>query len=171
VDETLQKEMIKAYEEANAEASSYEVGAGSSADNFRPYNQKQDFFISVSKKAFLDTEHPTAVIDGMVEKLDLEAMYADYATEGNPPYHPKMMLKVLFYAYYCGIMSCRTIWDQVIHRADFIFLAAGQVPNFRTINSFRLRHLERLPGLFTQIVYLCETLGLALNILPLMDKR
>ncbi len=38
--------------------------------------------------------------------------------------------------------------------------AAGQVPNFRTINSFRLRRLEHLPGLFTQIVYLCGSLGL-----------
>jgi transposase len=71
-----------------------------------------------------------------------------------------MMLKVLFYAYYCGIMSCRTIWDQVVNRADFIYLAAGQVPNFRTINSFRLRHLEELGELFTQIVYLCSELGM-----------
>jgi transposase len=133
---------------------------GSPADNFWPYNQKQDFFISVSKKAFLDTEHPAAVIDGVVEKLDLEAVYADYAKEGNPFYHPKMMLKVLFYDYYCGIMSFRIIWDQVIHRAVFIYLTAVQVPNFRTINSFRLRHLERLSGLLTQIVYLCAGLGL-----------
>jgi len=100
------------------------------------------------------------VIDSAVEKLDLKGVYADYAKEGNPPCHPKMMLKVLFYAYYCGIMSCRTIWDQLVHRADFIYLAAGRVPNFRTINSFRLRHLARLPGLFPQIVYLGGKLGL-----------
>ena len=34
------------------------------------------------------------------------------------------------------------------------------MPNFRTINDFRLRHLEDLPGLFTQIVFLCEELDM-----------
>jgi len=48
----------------------------------------------------------------------------------------------------------------VVNRADFIYLAAGQVPIFRTINSFRLRHLEELAELFTQIVYLCSELGM-----------
>jgi len=71
-----------------------------------------------------------------------------------------MMLKVLFYAYYIGVMSSRTIWDCVINRADFMYLAAGQVANFRTINSFRLRHLPRLAGLFTEIVLLCRGLGM-----------
>lgn len=160
VHEGLKKEMTKACKSAMVTTSPYELGEGHVPDNFRPYDQKQDFFVTVSKKAFLDAEHPAAVIDRIVERLDLKGVYTEYSKEGNPSYHPKMMLKVLFYAYYCGIMSCRTIWDQVTHRADFIYLAAGQVPNFRTINSFRLRHLERLPGLFTQIVYLCGTLGL-----------
>jgi transposase len=160
ISEELKKEMTAAFQSANKDMGDHEGDEGDSPDNFRPYDQKQDFFVSVSKKAFLDAEHPAAVIDSVVELLDLSEVYADYAKEGNSPYHPKMMLKVLFYAYYCGIMSCRTIWDQVVHRADFIYLAAGQVPNFRTINSFRLRHLERLPALFTQIVYLCGNLGL-----------
>ena len=37
---------------------------------------------------------------GCVEMLDLSEVYADYADERNPPYHPQMMLKVVFYAYY-----------------------------------------------------------------------
>jgi len=160
INEALRKEMEASRKAAEVDTSKYQLGEEELPHNFRPYDQGQDFFVSVSKKAFLDAEHPAAVIDRVVERLDLGSVYAAYSKEGNPPYHPSMMLKVLFYAYYCGIMSCRTIWDQVVHRADFIYLAAGQVPNFRTINSFRLRHLERLPGLFAQIVYLCGTLGL-----------
>ena len=108
----------------------------------------------------LEEQHPASIIDLVVEKLDLTELYEQYSDEGNPAYHPKLMLKVLFYAYYVGIMSSRTIWDCVIHRADFMYLAAGQVPNFRTINSFRLRHIGRLIGLFTQIVMLCKRLGM-----------
>ena len=129
-------------------------------NNFRAYDQTQSFFITVTKDKFLDASHPAAIIDTIIERLDLENLYNYYSHEGNPPYHPKMMLKILFYGYYTGIMSCRTIWDSVINRSDFMYLAAGQVPNFRTINDFRLRHLKDLSGLFTQIVLLCKELDM-----------
>jgi transposase len=128
--------------------------------NFRSYDQDQSFFVTVIKDKFLDTEHPAAVIDAIVEQLDLSKLYIGYSLEGNPSYHPKMMLKILFYAYYISTMSCRLIWDAVINRSDFIYLAAGQVPNFRTINNFRLRHLKDLPDLFSQIGMMCKKLGL-----------
>lgn len=128
--------------------------------NFKAYDQSQSFFVTVSKENFLDAGHPAAIIDTVIEQLNLKPLYDYYSKEGNQAYHPKMMLKVLFYSYYAGIISCRTIWDAVIHRSDFIFLAAGQVPNFRTINDFRLRHLNALPGLFTQIVLMCGKLDM-----------
>ncbi len=34
------------------------------------------------------------------------------------------------------------------------------MPNFRTVNSFRLRHLDLLLELFTQIVFLCVKLDM-----------
>jgi transposase len=129
-------------------------------NNFREYDQNQSFFITVTKDKFLDAGHPAALIDIIIERLDLGILYKQYSQEGNPAYHPKMMLKILFYGYYTGIMSCRTIWDSVINRSDFMYLAAGQVPNFRTINDFRLRHLEDLSGLFAHIVMLCKELDM-----------
>jgi len=136
------------------------TGQSEEKNNFRAYDQNQSFFITVTKEKFLDASHPAAIIDTIIERLDLENLYNYYSNEGNQPYHPRMMLKILFYGYYTGIMSCRTIWDSVINRSDFMYLAAGQVPNFRTINDFRLRHLEALPGLFTQIVLLCKKLDM-----------
>jgi len=161
----ISEEMQKAMEQARREDERrFPVGAEPAIDegrnNFRPYDQNQSFFINVSKNSFLEDKHPARIIDLIVEGLDLSGLYAQYSDEGNPAYHPKMMLKVLFYAYYVGVMSVRTIWDCVINRADFIYLAAGQVPNFRTINSFRLRHLEGLVDLFTQVVLLCKQLGM-----------
>ena len=86
------------------------------------------------------------MIDKVVEMLDLGEVYADYADEGSPPYHPQMMLKVVFYAYYCGLMSSRKIWDGLKERADFIFLSRIS-PEFCTINDFRMRHMKVLPKL------------------------
>ena len=128
--------------------------------NFRDYDQSQTYFVPIRLSTFLESDHPARVVDLIIERLDLSRLYEGYSGEGKPAFHPKMMLKVLFYGYYKDVMSSRKLWDAVEQRADFIFLAAGQVPNFRTINSFRLRHLKILPGLFAQIVMLCRELGM-----------
>jgi transposase len=128
--------------------------------NFREYEVEQNFFVVIERKKFLEARHPAAIIDLVVEKLDLRRIYTRYSKEGNPSFEPRMMLKIIFYAYYLGIMSSRTIWDAVIHRSDYIYLACGQVPDFRTIDAFRTRHIEEMPGLFAQIVMLCRELGM-----------
>ena len=137
-----------------------EPAGGEEKANFRDYDQSQIYYVAVRFNEFLEADHPARVVDAVVERMDLSRIYESYSEEGNPPFHPKMMLKVLFYAYYKGLMSCRKIWDALAHRSDLIFLAAGQVPNFRTVNSFRLRHLEVLPQLFSQIVFMCVRLGM-----------
>jgi transposase len=129
-------------------------------NNFREYNQSQLFWTPINLHRLLEPEHPARIVDRVVETLDLYSLYKYYSAEGNPPYNPKMMLKVLFYGYFTGVMSCRGMWNGVSCRADFMFLAGGQVPNFRTINSFRLRHIEEIPNLFSQIVFLCTQLGM-----------
>jgi transposase len=129
-------------------------------DNFRPYDQAQGVFRPIIPNELLEAEHPARVIDRVVELLDLTEVYESYADEGNRPYHPKMMLKVLFYSYRAGVMSSRGMWDALKTRADYIYLSGDQVPDFRTLNDFRTRHLERLPGLFAQIVHLCAKLGM-----------
>jgi transposase len=127
---------------------------------FREYNQKQSFFRQFIPEELLEEHHPARIVDLVVERLDLGSLYQVYVEEGNVAYHPKMMLKVLFYSYLIGLMSCRKMEDGLQHRADFMYLSADQVPDFRTLNNFRLRHMEQLPGLFAQIVLLCATLGM-----------
>ena len=129
-------------------------------NNFREYNQAQGIFRTIIPDKLLEAAHPARIIDKVVEMLDLQKLYAYYKEEGNPSYHPKMMLKVLFYGYYAGLMSCRKLWKGLETRADFIYLSGDQVPNFRTINAFRTRHIKELPELFAQIVFLCRKLGM-----------
>ena len=128
--------------------------------NFREYNQQQGIFRVIIPDELLEEDHPARIIDRVIETLDLSRIYSAYSDEGNPPYHPRMQLKILFYSYFTGLMSCRKIWSGLKTRADYIFLSGDQVPDFRTINSFRIRHMHELPDLFTQIIMLCERLGM-----------
>jgi len=55
-------------------------------NNFRPYDQRQRFFVDVSKDSFLEEKHPARIIDLVVEGLDLSEVYGQYSDEGNRPY-------------------------------------------------------------------------------------
>ena len=129
-------------------------------DNFRSYDQAQGAFRAIIPNDLLEPEHPARIVDRVVERLDLGGIYGWYQEEGSQPYHPKMMLKVLFYSYLTGTMSSRKMWEGLKNRADYIFLSGDQIPDFRTLNRFRSRHLQQLPGLFAQIVHLCAKLGM-----------
>jgi transposase len=84
---------------------------GKAMPTFKDYDQSQAVFRDIRPLDLLEEDHPARVIDRVVELLDLEELYGEYAEEGKPAYHPKMMLKVLFYSYYAGLMSCRKMWD------------------------------------------------------------
>ena len=125
--------------------------------NFREYNQDQSLMGVIVPYDLLEEDHPARIFDRVIESMDLTTIYDYYSNEGNPPYHPKMMLKVLLYSYRRGTQSCRLIFDGLTSgRADYFFLSAGQMPDFRTINEFRKRHINEIPDIFAQVVLLCE---------------
>jgi transposase len=96
------------------------------------------------------------------ESLDLCEIEASYASGvGQPPFHPALMTALLLHGYASGIYSSRRIEKAARERADFMMIAAGDVPDFRTISDFRKRHLQALAKLFVQVLKLCETAGLA----------
>ena len=96
----------------------------------------------------------------MVELRDMEELSGEYGEGGKPTYHPRMMLKVLFYSCCVGLMSCRRMWDGLKQRADFIFLSGDRAPDFRTLNGFRNRHIAILPKPYARIVLLCLKVGM-----------
>jgi hypothetical protein len=71
-----------------------------------------------------------------------------------------MMIKVLFYAYSLGITSSREIEDHLRRDTVFMFLAALQKPDYRTICLFRTRYLDCVASLFRQILQVCDEMGM-----------
>ncbi len=70
--------------------------------NFRDYNQTQTVLRQLVPTQLLEEDHPARVVKAVVEKLNLDSIYASYKEEGKPAYHPQMMLKVLFFSYLIG---------------------------------------------------------------------
>lgn len=130
---------------------------------FRPYEPEQMLLMPVALQEWLPPDHMAYFISDVVDHLDLAAIMSRYEGEerGYPPYHPRMMVKVLLYAYCIGEPSSRKIERRLHEDIAFRVLAANNTPNFRTISDFRKDHLEALGGLFLEVLRLCQRAGLA----------
>ena len=71
--------------------------------NVRDYNNKDKLLFPASIGDYLLKDHLAWFIYDVVEQLDLNRLYKKVPSVGNPSYHPKMMLKVLFYGYAVGM--------------------------------------------------------------------
>lgn len=121
---------------------------------FKTYDMSQPTFLPPSLDELVGHNARVRFVHQVVETMDLDHIVRRYSGEGCPAYHPRMMVKVLLYGYVERICSCRKIALALRKRVDFMWLAAGQRPDFRTINYFRKHRLRRegLRNLFAQIV-------------------
>ncbi|MGS4345475.1 hypothetical protein ACKUSY_07750 [Myroides odoratus] len=48
-------------------------------------------------------DHPVRLINAVVDELNISSILSQYKGGGTTSYHPRMMIKVLFYAYFDNI--------------------------------------------------------------------
>lgn len=131
------------------------------AKSYRPYFPEQDFLLPPSLREWLPEGHLAYFVSDIIDELDLSGMENYYEREerGYPPYHPRMMTKVLVYGYCVGVFSSRKLEKRLVEDVAFRVLSAGNQPDFRTISEFRRIHLRTLEGLFEQVLRLALKLG------------
>jgi transposase len=131
------------------------------AKTYRPYAPEQDLLLPPSLRDWLPEGHLAFFVSDLIDQLDLSAITSVYEQDerGYPPYHPVMMTKLLVYAYCVGVFSSRKMHRRLVEDVAFRLLAAGNVPDHRTIGDFRKRHLTALQGFFEQVLRLAGELG------------
>jgi transposase len=129
--------------------------------SFRPYYPDAELLLPPSLREWLPENHLSYFVGDVVDQLDLSAMDAVYGSEkrGQPPYDPRMMTKLLVYAYCVGVFSSRRIERRLMEDIAFRVLAADNQPNFRTIADFRKIHLATLESLFEQVLKIALEAG------------
>ena len=134
--------------------------------NFLPYDQDQLYLLPPSINEWVPEESLPRFVDEVVETLDmngrLQGFYERYRADGwgRAAYHPKMMVKVLIYAYCHGITSSRRIARGLENDVGLRYLSANQQPDFRTIADFRRDNLDEIRGLHIEVLELCREAGL-----------
>ena len=129
--------------------------------NFKDYNQQQNWLFPPSIEELIPSDHPVRVVNGVVEQLDLNLLISEYSRDGQPSYHPKMMLKVMVYAYMDNTYSSRRIERAMRENINYMWLSGKQVADHNTIARFRSKKLKTIfRDIFKQVVLLLADEGL-----------
>ena len=74
--------------------------------HFRPYIPNQTVLFPQRIDENIVATDPVRIVNAVIDNLNLESFKKLYKETGRCPYHPKMMLKVIIYAYMNNIYSC-----------------------------------------------------------------
>lgn len=99
------------------------------------------------------------VVDHHIDLSVFESKYRNDAG-GASAYSPAILLKIVLYAYACGIISSRRIAKACRENIIFMALAAGAQPHFTTIAHFVSSLQKEIKGVFLDVLALCEAQGL-----------
>ena len=123
-------------------------------------NRKQNLLLPPSLDELVPENHMVRVVDAVIDRLDISEILSTYRGGGNSAFNPKMMLKVLVFAYLSNVYSSRRIEELLRRDIYFMWLAGMRRPDFRTINYYRGKRLkDGFDAVFTQVVELLHEEG------------
>ena len=127
--------------------------------HFRPYTPNQTVLFPQRIDEDIAPDAPVRIVNAIVDSLNLDNFRRLYKETGRCPYHPKMMLKAILYAYMNNVYSCRKIEQLLLRDIHYICLAGYEKPDFITINRFRNRVKDEINNVFTQLVLILADKG------------
>lgn len=127
---------------------------------YKRYVQDQPMLLPPSYEELVPENHPVRVVNEVIERVDITTLERSYKGGGTSSYHPRMLLKVLVYAYLKNIYSSRKIEAACAESVHFMWLSGASKPDHNTINDFRSKRLKGpLKEIFNQVVMLLAEAG------------
>ncbi|MFD2682714.1 IS1182 family transposase [Bacillus seohaeanensis] len=128
--------------------------------SFINYNMNQ-LTLPLDLEIKIPPHHLSRIVHEAVEQLSESVLIQQYKGGGRSSYHPKMMLKILVYAYADRIYSGRKIEKALEENIYFMWLSDHQKPDFRTINRFRSERMKSIIyDVFFSVVHLLHNKGM-----------
>jgi transposase len=102
-------------------------------------------------------------LDYLVDnELDLTALDAQFNNDdvGASAYDPRVMLKIVLFAYSQGLISSRAIEQACARNVQFIAISGDSQPSHTHIAKFVCSLSEQIKPLFSQVLMTCDAQGL-----------
>jgi transposase len=128
--------------------------------NFVDVDRYTPYLLPPSVQDWLPENHLARFVVEMVEQLDLRSLKESYTGRGSRPYHPEMMLALLFYGYATGVFSSRELERKTYDSVAFRFIAANAHPDHDSICEFRKRLGPKLKEYFVAILTIAGQMGI-----------
>ncbi|MCH7677561.1 IS1182 family transposase [candidate division KSB1 bacterium] len=130
---------------------------------FKPYNYDQMVMIPITLKEQLEPGTIEYAIHELVEQeIDLSIFEDRFKNDdsGAPAFDPKILLKIVLFAYSRGIIGSRPIERACQENIVFMALSCGFQPDHSTIAHFVSSMKEEIEPIFCNILLVCEELNL-----------
>lgn len=130
---------------------------------YKPYDVKQVTLVAVS---FQDQILPgtfeyalNEIVDQHIDMTPFEARYKNDES-GCLAYDPAILLKIVLFGYYKGIISSRRLAEGCQRNVQFKALTADTQPHFTTIADFVSTLDKEIAGVFRDVLVYADALGL-----------
>ena len=96
------------------------------SDKFQPIDRDPLYLLAPSIQEWLPEAHLARFVIDIVDQLDLRELEAGYGGGGKQPYHPALLLCLLFYGYATGVFSSRKLEQATYDSVAFRYIAASK---------------------------------------------
>ena len=130
---------------------------------YKPYSYSQGVFIPVHFDHQIQPGTFEFALNFIIDnELDLSIFNSRFNNDetGAPAYDPKILLKIVLFAYSRGITSSRKIARACVENVVFMALSANTKPHFTTIADFISSLDKEAIFLFRNILLYCDQMGL-----------
>ena len=127
-------------------------------------NRKQQLMFPPSLDDLVDDNNMVRAIEEYVNILDISKLKIrtkkSLIKDGQPAFHPKLLLKVYIYGYLNKIRSSRKLELEINRNIEMMWLTQGLRPSYKTIANFRKNNPKALQTIFREFSLLLKDLKL-----------
>jgi transposase len=135
-------------------------------------NRNQQLLFPPSLDEYVNEDNPVRAIDSYVDSIDLADLgvfTSSGGSDGQPAYHPALLLKIYLYGYLNSVRSSRKLEREIKRNVEMMWLCQGLTPGYKTIANFRKDNPAILKQLFRDFVMLCRSVDLIDGALVAID--
>ncbi|MDQ7032725.1 MAG: IS1182 family transposase [Desulfonauticus sp.] len=136
-------------------------------------NRKQQLMFPPSLDELVEEDNVVRAIEAYVDTLDIFKLNIktkkSLIKDGQPAFHPKLLLKIYIYGYLNKIRSSRKLEQEINRNIEMMWLTQGLRPSYKTIANFRKNNPKALQTIFKEFSLLLKNLKLITGDLVAVD--